>query len=474
MASISRPLSGRSAERRILERLTTSRKSEFLAIYGRRRVGKTFLVRRFYQDQPVVYFEMIGRYDGTLTDQLRIFSESLSDSFHGGVALAPPANWHDAFRALAAAIDAKKPKKKIVLFFDELPWIATHRAGCLEELEHFWNAWCSRRDDIILIVCGSAASWMLRRIVNAKGGLHDRLTQTLRLRPFTLRETREFFSARKLVLSTRDLVELYMIFGGVPHYLDHVGRGLSVPQNVDRLCLDKDGPLADEFDRLFVSLFGDDERHVGIVRALAKKRRGVSRNELLEAARLPSGGGLTKLLENLEEGGFITTTIPFGRRARDRFFRLTDEFSLFHLKWLAATRPKSWQQVRKTPRWQAWAGLAFESVCLKHADSVERALGISGVETNVSGWLHHDAQIDMLIDRADDVVSLVEVKFSDAQFTITRKYAEELRRKVAVFSAQTGLTKAVHLVFLTSYGVVPNQWSRELVDVELTMEDLFR
>lgn len=473
MATIKRPLSGRAVERAILERATASEKSEFLAVYGRRRVGKTFLVRRFYQDKPVVYFEVVGRFGGTLADHLRIFAESLAEAFYGGAALAPAEDWHAAFRSLVSAIESRKTKKKFVLFFDELPWIATHRSGCLQELEHFWNSWASRRDDIILVVCGSAASWMLRRIVNAKGGLHDRLTQTMRLLPFSLTEVRDFFVDRRLAFTTRDLIELYMVFGGVPHYLDHVQRGLSVAQIVDRLCLQKDAPLINEFDRLFVSLFGDDEVYVVVVRALSKKRGGLTRNELLRALGVRSGGGITQILENLEEAGFISSTTPFGRTSRDRLIRLSDQFSVFHLKWLDTKRPASWQAERKSPRWRAWAGLTFESVCHAHAGAIQRALGISGVKASVSAWQHPEAQVDMLIDRADDVVSLVEIKFTDAPFEITRAYADQLRRKGEVFRLRTKLRKAVHVVMVTPYGVVPNRYAKELVDAEVTMQDLF-
>jgi uncharacterized protein len=480
MASIQRPLSGRKAERELLGRLVRSAKSEFLAVYGRRRVGKTFLVRRFFQDQPVRYFEVVGRFEGSVEDHLRIFSESLGRTFYGGADLTSPASWHEAFRALQRAIEvedakpSKQQKAKTLLFFDELPWMATHRSGCLQELEHFWNAWCSRRDDIILIVCGSAASWMLRRIVHARGGLHNRLTQTIRLLPFTLAETQELFQLRRLGLTTRDLVELFMIFGGVPHYLDHVERGRSVSQVVDRVCLDKDAALAGEFDRLFASLFDSDPRTIEVVRALAKRRRGLTRNELLAATRMPSGGGATTILEGLQEGGFIDSVVPLGRTARDRLYRLTDEFSLFHVQWLARDRPKSWQYARKSPRWRAWAGLAFESVCLAHADAIERALGISGIQTRVSAWRHDKAQIDMLIDRADDVISLCEMKFTDGPFAITKKYADELRHKLEVFRSEAGAKKAVHLVLVTSFGLVPNGYAGELVDAEVTMEALFR
>jgi hypothetical protein len=288
-----------------------------------------------------------------------------------------------------------------------------------------------------------------------------------------LPETREFFDARRIRLTDRDLVELYMILGGIPHYLDHVERGRSIPQIVDRVCFHKDGALAAEFHRLFASLFDSDDRYAAVVGALARKRRGLTRSEILDAVRLPSGGGATTILQNLEEGGFITSTIPFGRTTRDQFHRLTDEFSLFHSKWMAGRPPKSWQHVRKSPRWRTWAGLAFESVCSKHAGAIERALGISGIQTQVSAWLHDDAQIDILIDRADDVVTVCELKFTDEPFAITKKYAEELRNKIAVFRNRTGTRKAIHVVFVTSYGVVDNQYAREVVDDQITMDELF-
>ncbi len=471
-AHIKRLLSGRRAEQEILTRLLRSERSEFLALYGRRRVGKTFLVRRFFQDQPINYFEMVGRFEGSLADQLRVFSESLSEAFYRGAPIAPPTTWHEALRQLRAAIERSRSKKKFVLFFDELPWIATHRSGCLRELEHLWNAWCSRRDDIILIVCGSAASWMLKKIVNARGGLHGRVTQTIRRLPFSLRETTEYFDDRKIPFTSREVIELYMCLGGVPHYLDHVDRGRSVAQHIDRICLDRNGALVKELDRLFASLFDADEKYTGVVRALARKRRGLTRNEILESAGLVSGGGATAVLENLQEGGFTSSSLPLDRTSRDKIYRLTDEFLLFYMSWLRSRRPRSWQQVRGTPRWRAWAGLAFEALCQKHTDSILRELGISGIRTDTSSWLHPDAQIDLLIDRADGVISVCEMKFTESPFTITKKYAGELRRKIDIFREQAGTKKNIHLVFVTSYGLNPNKYSDELVDGLITMDAL--
>ena len=476
MASIHRKLSGRAGEQRLLAKALASSKSEFIAVYGRRRVGKTFLVRRFFQDLDVRYFEIVGQQGASKADQLELFADAVSTSFHGGRRRPPaPRSWREACRVLGEEIDAavRPASGRYVLFFDELPWLASARSGCLQALEHFWNAWCQRRDDIVLIVCGSAASWMLRKLVHARGGLHNRLTRTLRLLPFTLAETREFFVDRGLSFTNREVAELYMSVGGIPHYLDHVERGPSVAQLIDQLYLGRSAPLGDEFGRLFVSLFRNHTGHVDVVKALARKRRGLNRTELLASAALPTGGGATTILTNLEEGGFIESTIPFGRTSRDRLFRLTDELSLFHLKWLASRSPASWQTVRGTPKWQAWAGLAFESLCLKHADAIQHALGISGVRVETSAWLHPKARIDLVLDRADDVVTLCEMKFTDAPFTITARYADELRNKLAVFREATGTRKALRLVLVTSYGVNENAHARELVDEVLTLEDLF-
>lgn len=474
MASILRPVSGRHPEKELLGQALASDRAELVALYGRRRVGKTFLVRRYFQDQPVVYFEMIGQLDADTKQQLMVFGEALSATFYPRAKLETPASWHQAFRALATAIEQSRTRKrKFVLFFDEIPWIDTHRSGFMRELEHFWNSWCSRRSDIVLIACGSAASWMLNKVINAKGGLHNRLTRVVRLQPFTLAETGEFFAQKKLKLGHRELCELYMVFGGVPHYLEHVTRGRSVAQAVDEICFSKDGALKGEFDRLFASLFGDDPKYFAIVRALAKRRLGLTRNQLLDAIGTTTGGGASRILAHLEEGGFITSSIPFGRFERDRFFRLLDEFSLFHLKWLDGRRVRHWRNVHGTPAWHAWSGLSFEGVCLRHVPAIERALGISGVRSEVSAWLHQEAQIDLLIDRADGVITACEIKFTDQPFEIDKRYAAELRKKLEHFRRITKTRKSIHLAFVTPYGLVENRHSKELVDASITMEALF-
>lgn len=467
---------------RRIERLLRSEKAELVVVYGRRGVGKTFLVRQICSRGRS--FEMVGRSDGTLERHLQIFAASLA-AFQGVAAAPVPRSWREAFAMLRTALSsspAPKPKRgaKTILFFDELPWIDTHRSGALRELVRFWNEWAVTRDDLVVIVCGSA--WMLETIVHAKGGLsdlgdhearHDRRAETVRLAPLSLAEIDRFLAERKIGYAQRDVLELAMIFGGVPLYLDHATRGESVAQLVDRVLLAKEAPLARELALLFPSLFGDDPKYLAVVRALAKRRIGLSRNALLDAVALPSGGGISVILERLEDAGFVTRVIPFGRTSRDRIFRLGDAFTRFHLAWLEQERPKSWHHVRDSQRWEAWSARAFEALCLDNVGAIERALGISGVETHASAWQAHGAQIDLLIDRADNVVSVCETNLSDGPFTITKRYADDLRRKLGVFRERTRTKKAVQLVMVTAYGLTPNAFADELVDRTLTMDALF-
>jgi hypothetical protein len=369
------------------------------------------------------------------------------------------------------------------VFLDELPWLATHKSGCLEELEHFWNSWCSKQPNIVVVVCGSAASWMLKHVVHAHGGLHNRLTETIRLLPFSVVEAHELLEDRGVRLTRHQMVELYMAIGGVPHYLEKVPRGSSMAQAIDAMCFAPDGALVGEFEHLFASLFSNDEIYRRIVAELASLRRGMSRDELLRAIDATSGGGIQRVLTNLEEAGFIQTDIPFGRAQRDRYYRLVDEFSLFHLHWIDGRRRGKrgdWAAVRASSKWTAWAGLAFESLCLKHVDTIERALGISGVRTEVSSWQHHardrdddGAQIDLLIDRADDLISICELKHTVNPFSVTKRYADDLRRKLSVFQSRTGTRKGLQLVLVTTAGLVDNAYSRDLVDRHVGLDALW-
>ncbi len=482
--SATSPITGRVAEVQKLAQALASADAEFVAIYGRRRVGKTFLVREFFGE--AICFELTGIHGVSRAHQLENFASALGRAKGLDEKLHPPGSWQEAFEQLARhveALPAPAAGSKHVLFLDELPWLDTRRSNFCPALDHFWNSWASRRKDVLLVVCGSAAAWMMRRIVEARGGLHNRITRRIRLLPFTLGETAEFLKSRGIELTPYQVIELYMAIGGVPHYLKLVEPGLSAFQIIDRLCFSPQGELRGEFDRLYASLFDSAEEHLAIVRALAAKREGLTRNELLAATGLPSGGAASRYLDELAESGFIHPAVPFGRREKDSLYRLSDEFSHFHCTWIAPLGKRSpgsdhWLKQRQSPKWRAWSGYAFEGICLKHAHQLKVALGISGVQTTDAPWRHHPragepgAQIDLLIDRADDTITLCEMKFSEGAFSIDKRYAEELRQKRETFRQVTGTRKNLFIAMVTTYGVADNAHAKELVANSVTAEAL--
>lgn len=474
-------LIGRESHKRTLDAALASNRAELVAIYGRRRVGKTFLVRQHLQQQ--LRFELTGMYGASLSQQLTNFALALGKAQGGSV--APTSNWVQAFQALSNWLERKsKPSGKRVLFFDEMPWLATRRSGFLSAFEHFWNSWASRRSDIVVVVCGSAASWMIHHLLNSRGGLHNRVTRRLLLEPFNLYETQAFLRSRGIDLGHYQCLELFMALGGIPYYLGYAEPGQSATQVIERTCFAKDGPLQDEFDRLFASLFEKSDRHVQVCRALASRRGGLTRQEVIRLAKLSTGGTATKTLNELEQSGFILVQSEFGHEKRDARFRLADEYSLFFLTWIAKRKSRSgttWSNLRGTPAWRAWSGLTFENICMKYVDSLKHGLGIGAVQTEESTWHHlpvstddQGAQIDLVIDRKDACINLCEMKFSDAEFVIDKAYSANLRNKRATFARVTKSRKTLFLTLVTTYGVRDNDHARALGINAITMDALFR
>ena len=354
------------------------------------------------------------------------------------MAFATPEDWMSALQTLSRALEPRlrRARKKLVVFFDELPWLATPRSGFLEAFEHFWNAWASKQKRLVVVICGSAASWMLQKIVRQRGGLHNRVTRRLRLHPFMLSEVEELLAPMPAATDRYQILQLYMTLGGIPHYLAQVRAGESAAQAIDRLCFAREGPLREEFGLLYPALFRKPERHEAVVRTLAKRRGGVSRGELVSELKMTDGGGLTKVLHELEESGFITITPQLGKTLRDSLYRLSDPYSRFYLRFIEGHRgggKGAWMKKQTSPAYRAWSGLTFEAVALAHVDGIKRALGIAGIETEDASWHHRGedgeegAQIDLVIDRADRAISLCEMKFAEDEFVIDKRYAGDLR-----------------------------------------------
>ncbi len=478
---------GRINETEILATAFHSPDPEFMAVYGRRRVGKTFLIREFYGDS--ICFEMVGVHQASLTVQLKNFAQSLKNAIGIGILPQTPGSWFEAFSFLEQFIESLKQKQdtgKRVVFIDELPWLNTPKSKFLAALEHFWNSFGSKQSNLVLVVCGSAASWMIQKIVNSKGGLHNRLTRQIRLLPFTIPEAESFLKSRGVVLTRFQIISLYMALGGVPYYLKQAEPGLSSVQIIDKICFSRGGLLRSEFEKLYASLFDQSDQHIRIIEALRQNRSGMSRNLILSAAKIPSGGTASQILEELEESGFIESWIPFGKKSNDVIYRVTDEFTLFYFDWIKPLGKRDpgegyWLSKQNDPRRRAWAGYTFEGICMKHIQHIKNALGIGMVGTFHGPW-HYSAQknssdigtqIDLLIDRKDASINLCEMKFSEAEFTIDADYAKKLRQKKDVLINMTKTKKNIFITMITTFGITSNSHSNDIISNSLTMECLF-
>ena len=472
-------LIGREPEKKLLQEAMDSGAPELIALFGRRRVGKTFLIRKYLTKNLV--FEFIGTRDAKLADQLTSFNKSLGAAAGNPRIYRIPENWADAFDQLSNFLTSKLGSQKAVVFLDEFPWLNTHKSGFLPAFDHWWNSWGNKQDNLIVVICGSAASWMIRNIVNNKGGLHNRVTRKIRLLPFILKETEEFLHARNVNMDKYQILELYMIMGGIPHYLKEVRKGESASQAIDRICFTKDGLLEREFKNLYSSLFDGAAKHLAVVKALANKKSGLTRNEIIEKTGLTSGGTITSLLEELIESGFVTSWQPYDKKSRDLIYKLSDEFTHFYMKFMDGKQSSNaggWQSLSTTQSWESWSGIAFERACLKHITQIKKELGVAGIRTEDATWRYHPktgkgAQIDMLFDRQDFVINLCEIKFSKSEFIIDKAYAAELENKMNVLKEQTKTKKSIYLTFMTTFGIKDNDYARRLVQKSLTMDCLF-
>jgi len=477
---MNKKLIGRIEEQQILQGALDSKEAEMIAVIGRRRVGKTFLVNQVYGKR--IQFEVTGIQYAPRAEQIRNFLFQLNRSFKVPADTSPPTNWLDAFILLISLLEKTKTKEKKVIFLDELSWLSTPNSGFLRALGFFWNSWAVKQN-IVVVICGSAASWMIKRVVNHKGGLHNRITQRMFLQPFTLSETRDYLKSRRVNLTDQQLVELYMAIGGIPHYLKEVKPGLSVVQNIDQLCFTNNGVLRDEFSRLYPSLFEHAERHEAIVRALAKTHYGMTRTSLVQKAKLSDGGNVTHILDELEQSGFISSFFPFGKKKKGKLYRLSDEYSLFYLRFIEGKKKEgqgTWQHYSQTQAYKTWSGYAFENVCLKHIPQIKKALGVSGVYTEASSFYKKGTtgekgiQIDLLLDRNDNVINVFEIKFHNAEIALTKVAANALREKLNRFQTSTRTRKYLMLSMISCFGVKENKHSLGLIEKSMLVEDLIQ
>ena len=471
---------GRKKELEQLVEAYESEYSEFVAVYGRRRVGKTFLVREAFDYRFT--FQHAGLSKSNMKKQLAAWKSSLADA--GMKVRATPKSWIDAFDLLKELIRNSEERKKVV-FIAEMPWMDTKRSEFVPALEHFWNGWASSRKDVLLIVCGSATSWIINKVIKNHGGLHNRVTHKVHLKQFTLKECEEYAESLKLKLTRKQVMECYMVMGGVPFYWSLMNKRLSMSQNLDALFFDEDAVLKGEFDELYSSLFREPDIYVNIVRTLGEKRVGMLREELIGEGNIADTGHLSQALEDLEYCGFIRRYNLIGRKKKGAVFQLTDFYTLFYFKFIQHNvrgDRQFWSKSINTPMHAAWCGLAFERVCLLHVDQIKRALSIGGVQSSESAWYSTrekrddrrsaGAQIDLLIDRNDDVIDVCEMKYYQDEVVLDEEEVGKIENRMLRLREETGTEKAIHAILVTTKGLKRNAYSDVVQDV-VTMSDLF-
>ena len=470
-------LIGREQEIRMLKEYTTSDRPEFVAIYGRRRVGKTFLVNRLFDEKMA--FSMTGVLDGSMSEQMDAFVDAMQE--YSGSLIDKPGTWMEAFRILKAFLKKKvKLKQRCIVFFDELPSMDTQRSGFVRALGYFWNSWASLQDNLTLIVCGSSTSWMIRNIVDDKGGLHDRITHEIHLRSFSLRETEAYLMSRGFKWERLSVMQAYMTLGGIPYYLGLLNKQESFAMNIDRLFFSEDEEMRREYKRLYSTLFKSPDSYTSIVMALSKIRSGMTRNELKKALGKDSSGSLSKKLEDLVNCDIIRKYVVREKNVKKNsaIYQLTDFYSQFYLTFVSKAEAETnyWINHIGTSDVNTWLGLSYERLCMAHVAQIKQALGIDRISTKFYSWRSKDeknkAQIDLILERADGMINVFEIKYSEAEYLLDKYEAEKLRNRIAEFKKETEIKGALWPTLITTYGLKDGIHSSTFV-ATLTMDDLF-
>lgn len=471
---------GRKEECHRLDRCMSERQAQLIVVYGRRRVGKTYLIQQYFDGR--FDFKFTGAYRQPREVQLANFAREMSRQASSWQAV--PKDWDEAFAVLRDYLSSLSQDEKRIVFFDEMPWMDTQRSGFMAAFEWFWNDWGASQENLVFVVCGSATSWMIENFDENKGGLFNRQTCRLYLLPFTLSEVEQYLQSRQIEWARYDIAECYMIMGGIPYYLSLLDSQRSYLDNIDNLFFRKRAELWDEFDHLYQTLFENSEQYIKVVEILGKKRSGMTRSELIKETEISANGKLSKMLKSLTDSGFVREYAFFGHKKKETIYQLADYYTAFYFRFIKDNFGKDehfWSHTTDNPARRAWAGLTFEQLCKDHIAQIKSRLGIAGVLSEESTWYAREAdsdsersgtQIDMLIDRRDRVVNLCEIKFSINEFAIDKKYDQVLRNKIDVFRTRTDCRKTIQLTMITTFGVKKNKYAG-LVGSEVVLDDLF-
>ncbi len=468
---------GREIEISKLNALLEYDNAELVMVYGRRRVGKTYIIKNTYGTK--MDFQFTGGKFTDTDEHLEQWALKLTEAAAGKIHFETPKDWLQAFRQLQTYLDSLRSSKKRIVFLDEVPWLDKHKSGFLAALEYHWNDWMTDQN-LILVLCGSATSWMLKNIMNNAAGLHNRVTRHLKMVPFTLAETEKFLLWKQIKWTKSEIITIYLALGGIPYYLEQLSFKKSAIQNIDDLLFNPSGELKNEFQNLYRSLFDNYTAYETVVKAIGTKRKGLTRSEIIQRTKIENGGGLTKIITELEECSFIESYIPFGKKIQNSLYHLTDEYTAFYFHFSPLKKGKgSFVSLSQSASYKSWTGYAFENLCMRHKDKLAVALGISGMYYTTPSFYHkadtesEGFQIDLLIDRADNVITICEVKYYNTVYELSKKEMEAIHNKIEKFRKISRTKKQILYTLITSNGLKPNQYSIGTVANTIGAKDLF-
>jgi AAA+ ATPase superfamily predicted ATPase len=464
---------GRHKEKEKLTDALSSHRSELIAVYGRRRIGKTYLIREFYAKNMVL--SVTGLSEANKTRQIKNFAMKLNEVYGEFQTAKYPSDWLEVFARVKQYLESlRKTTKKKVLFIDEFPWFDSQRSGFLAAFENFWNDYCTTRQDLVVVICGSAASYMVKNIIFNKRGLNKRITKTIKLNPFNLQETQAFFQYKKMPIEKMELLKIYMAFGGIAEYLENIQKGESSVLAIDRMCFQDGAYLENEFEEVFKSLFEENSYHHQIMIALSKNnKRGIRREILLQELQISSGGRFSDALDDLIHSGFVLKYQAYSSNRKITLYKIYDEFCLFYLQFMKKYKGSKWTEIYQKQEYISWCGYAFETICLKHSLALKKGLKCDQIRSENYAWSNANAQIDLVIDRDDNIVDLCEIKFSNDEISIDEEYLRKLRKKENEFRASTRTKKSIQTILISTWGVKENQYSSAIVTKNLTVDCLF-
>ncbi len=470
---------GRKPQLEQIELLKKSNKSEFVAIMGRRRVGKTYLIDNAFAD--TICFQMSGIQKGSTKVQLQNFQRKLLVCNKKKKITNAPKDWGEAFFQLQEYLETLSKKKKQAIFLDELPWMATAKSIFLQHLAHFWNDYLSKQNHFILIICGSASSWLVKQVTNDKGGLHNRITSVIKLEPFSLLETSLFLASKNIQFAVQDVAKIYMAMGGIPYYLDDIQKGESATQAIERMCFEPGGKLNIEYDNLYKALFKNAHIHERIVTTISSAQKGMLRSEIILKSKVQDGGPFNRAMQELLDCGFIITVNQYGQKKRDEVYKLHDEYTAFYHRFIKTNKKFTkgmWLQLAATQSYKSWLGHAYELLVFRHLPQVKQKLGIAGIYSEVSAHYYNmgkqgGLQIDLLIDRKDNTINYCEMKYYEDNFAFTKTFSDSIKEKMIQFKNVSKTRKQIFLTMITNYAIKENEYSLELMQNNIVLDDLF-